>query len=216
MKPQFALAVLAAGAVAGGALFVARHGSAGPSSVSAPEHRSLVDAAKDGDTAAALAALKAGADVNARGADGTTALMWAAYNADAELAKRLIAAGADVEARNDFGAFALSEAAMTGSTPVINALLAGGAKAGGANAEGETALMEVARRQPRRRKGAHQGRRGREREGSLGRPIATHVGCGAEPAEMIKLLLASGADVNARGMVPSGNARSSRSRARRT
>ena len=57
--------------------------------------QSLLEAAEAGDRAAALAALKAGDDVDARAADGTTALIWAAYNGDAELAERLIAAGAD-------------------------------------------------------------------------------------------------------------------------
>ena len=44
MRTRLAVAGLAAAAIAGGALFVARHGSAGPSNVATPEHRSLLDA----------------------------------------------------------------------------------------------------------------------------------------------------------------------------
>jgi len=60
MRTQLAVAGLAAAAVAGGALFVARHGSAGPSPVAIERHPSLVEAAEKGDAAGALAALKAG------------------------------------------------------------------------------------------------------------------------------------------------------------
>ncbi len=91
-------------------------------SVNAAE-KTLLEAAEAGDSAGALALLRERPDVNARGPDGTTAIMWASYNGDLELVKKLVAAGADVNAKNDFGAFALSEAAMTGSTPIIDALL---------------------------------------------------------------------------------------------
>ncbi len=107
--------------------------------------KTLLEAAEAGDGAAALALLRERPDVNARGPDGTTAIMWASYNGDLELVKQLVAAGADVNAKNDFGAFALSEAAMMGSAPIIDALLKAGANADAANNEGETALMEVAR-----------------------------------------------------------------------
>ena len=87
--------------------------------------QSLLEAAEAGEHDAALAALKAGGDVQARGADGTTALIWAAYNGDADLVGRLLAAGADANAQNEFGASALSEAATAGYTGVVAALLKG-------------------------------------------------------------------------------------------
>ena len=108
------------------------------------EEATLLSAAESGDHPAAIAALKQpGVDVNARGPDGATALLWAVYNRDVELAQQLIAAGADVNAKNEFGAFPLSEAAISGSTPLIRALLEAGANPSEANAEGETALMVV-------------------------------------------------------------------------
>src|SRR5262245_14362381 len=107
--------------------------------------QSLLEAAEAGEHAAALAALKAGADVQARGPDGTTALIWAAYNGDADLVGRLLAAGAEANAQNEFGASALSEAATGGYTDGVAALLKGGANADLPNPEGETPLMEVAR-----------------------------------------------------------------------
>jgi ankyrin repeat protein len=168
----------------------------------AAEQPSLLEAAEGGDHAAALAALEAGADVNARGPDGTTALIWAAYNGDAELVQRLLAAGADPDAKNEFGSFALSEAAIGGYTEVIAALLEGGATADAANPEGETALMAVART-------------GNVRAATLlldagadvnaielwGQQSALMWAAAQKQPAMIKLLIARGADVNARGAV---------------
>ena len=77
---------------------------------------SLVAAAEAGDRTAVIAELREGGDVNERGPDGSTALMWATYHGDLELVQRLIAAGADADAQNDFGAFALSEAAISGAS----------------------------------------------------------------------------------------------------
>src|SRR5262249_51264251 len=70
----------------------------------AADEVTLLGAAEAGDHETALALLRENPDVNARGPDGATALMWAAYNEDLELVKALIAHGADLKARNDFGA----------------------------------------------------------------------------------------------------------------
>jgi ankyrin repeat protein len=164
--------------------------------------QSLLDAAEDGDRAAALAALDAGGDANARGPDGTTALLWAAYNGDATLVARLIEAGADVDAKNEFGSSALSEAAIGGYTDVVAALLKGGAAADIANPEGETPLMAVART-------------GNVEAATLlldaganvnaielwGQQSALMWAAAQKHPEMIKLLIARGADVDARGAV---------------
>ena len=164
--------------------------------------QSLLEAAEAGEHDAALAALKAGGDVDARGPDGTTALIWAAYNGDAELAKRLLEAGAEPNAQNEFGTSALSEAAIGGYTDVIAALLKGGADANLTNPEGETPLMEIART-------------GNVEAATLlldagadvdaielwGEQSALMWAAAQKHPQMIKLLISRGADVNARGAV---------------
>ena len=164
--------------------------------------QSLLEAAEAGDRAAALAALKAGDDVDARGADGTTALIWAAYNGDAELAERLIAAGADLDVKNEFGTTALLEAAGGGYTAVVAALLARGAEPNLPNPEGETPLMAVART-------------GNVEAAKLlldagadvnaielwGQQSALMWAAAQRQPAMIKLLIARGAQVDARGAV---------------
>jgi ankyrin repeat protein len=167
------------------------------------EEATLLSAAESGDHAAAIAALKQpGVDINARGPDGATALLWAVYNRDVELAQQLIAAGADVNAKNEFGAFPLSEAAISGSTPLIKTLLDAGADPSEANAEGETALMVVARA------GDVEGAELLLKAGADVNAVEAWgqqsplmwAAAQSQPA-MVKLLIAHGADVNARGAV---------------
>src|SRR5689334_9696620 len=106
----------------------------------------LLDAAESGDHAAAIRLLGAkGANVNATGADGTTAIMYAAANDDLELVRALIKAGANVKLKNQFGTSALTEAAIIGSAPIIEALLKAGADPNFRTPDGETPLMAAAR-----------------------------------------------------------------------
>jgi ankyrin repeat protein len=84
-------------------------------------------------------------DVNARQADGSTALLWAAHRGDAKEVERLIRAGADVSIANNYGATPMMEAAMAGDAAVLKRLLKAGADVNSPNAEGQTALMAVAR-----------------------------------------------------------------------
>ena len=106
----------------------------------------LLDAAESGDHAAAMRLASAkGANVNATGADGTTAIMYAAANGDLELVRALIKAGANVKLENQFGTSALTEAAIIGSAPIIDALLKAGADPNFKTPDGETPLMAAAR-----------------------------------------------------------------------
>ena len=91
------------------------------------------------------ALLKAGRDVNAAEADGTTALHWASYRDDLESADLLIRAGAKVNAANDLGATPLWAASLNGSAAMVRRLLQAGANPNLALLTGETPLMIAAR-----------------------------------------------------------------------
>jgi ankyrin repeat protein len=106
---------------------------------------SLSDAIQSGNRTAALELIAKGADVNAADPDGTTALHWAAHRDDADLVERLIKAGAKVNRTNDYGASPMSEAATVGNVAVLQKLLDAGAHVESPNADGMTALMIVAR-----------------------------------------------------------------------
>jgi ankyrin repeat protein len=162
----------------------------------------LVEAAEQGNRAAALRLLAQGANANAPGPDGTTALMWAASNDDLELVRALIKAHANVNLKNEFGTSALTEAATIGSAPVIEALLRAGADPNTRNPEGETALMAVARsghvEAARKLLDARADVNAKE---TWGGQSALMWAAAQSQAEMVRLLASKGADVNARGVI---------------
>lgn len=162
----------------------------------------LLEAAEEGDHAAAMRFLEQGADVNERAPDGSTALMWAAYHGDAELVRALVAAGADVSAQNVYGAYALSEAAIIGSAPIIDALLRAGADPNQANPEGETPLMIVARtgNVEAARLLLEAGANVNAKEEWGGQTALIWAAAQSQP-DMVKFLIENGADVNARSVV---------------
>jgi len=163
---------------------------------------SLPELVELGQREAALRALEDGADVNARGADGATALIWAAHQGDRELVAALLAGDANPELANDYGVTALAAAAVEADGQIIGALLDAGADAESPNAEGQTALMVVART-------------GRVDAARLllehGASVNAHETFGGQTAliwsaaqkhpGMIRLLLEHGATVDARGTV---------------
>jgi len=106
---------------------------------------SLVDAVARRDSGAVRSLLRQHADVNARDADGATALQWAAHWNDVETASLLIDAGAHVNAANDLGVSPLMLASTNGSVEMVNRLLDAGANPNGATRSGETVLMTAAR-----------------------------------------------------------------------
>jgi ankyrin repeat protein len=165
-------------------------------------HAQLIEATEAGDHAAALKLLEAGVDVNARGPDGTTPLMWAAYHGDVALTQRLLKAGAAVDARNRYGASALSEAATIGSASLIAALLDAGAAADAPNAEGETPLMVVARtgNVEAAKLLLDSGADVNAKEEWGGQTALIWAAAQSQP-QMVRLLVNEGADVDARAVV---------------
>jgi uncharacterized protein len=118
----------------------------GGASIMMAAEATLLEPAESGDHAAAMRLLSVkGANVNAAGADGTTAIMYASANGDLELVRALIKAGADVKLKNQFGTSAITEAAIIGSAPILEALLKAGADPNFKTPNGESPLMAAAR-----------------------------------------------------------------------
>lgn len=86
----------------------------------------MIDAVKQGDTAAVRALLAEQADVDAAELDGTTALHWAAHLGDAISADLLLDAGADPRPVTRNGATPFSLACYKGHAEVIERLLVAG------------------------------------------------------------------------------------------
>jgi ankyrin repeat protein len=85
------------------------------------------------------------ADVNAPAPDGTTPLHLAVRADDLAKVNKLLAAGADAKAANRYGVTPLYLACQNASAAIIERLLKAGADANAVSTEGETALMTVAR-----------------------------------------------------------------------
>jgi len=111
----------------------------------AASRTAVTDAAKAGDLSAVGKLIKEHGDVNASANDGSSALLWAAYHSDAEMTKALLAAGAAVDAANHYGVTPLLQASRNGDVEVIKALLDAGADPTRWHPEGETPLMAAAR-----------------------------------------------------------------------
>src|SRR5262245_12179686 len=77
----------------------------------------LVDAVEHQDWAAARRFIDQRVDVNARQADGTTALAWASHWGHLETIDLLIRGGANVNIATDLGVTPLALAAKNGSVP---------------------------------------------------------------------------------------------------
>jgi ankyrin repeat protein len=141
-------------------------------------------------------------DVNHRNPDGSTPLQWAVYDGNIAEAKRLLHAGAKVSIANNYGATPMSLAAETGDADMIALLLEAGANVESANPDGQTALQAVARTGNVR---AAQllldaGAMVDAREHFGGQTALMWASARRHP-EMMQLLIAKGADVNARSTV---------------
>ena len=100
---------------------------------------------EQGDRGAIAAALDRGAAVDARGADGTTALHWAVHADNLPIVQSLLEAGADSGAVDRYGITPLYLAAVNANPAVLTALLDAGADIAAAAPTGETTLMTATR-----------------------------------------------------------------------
>jgi ankyrin repeat protein len=163
---------------------------------------SLPELVELGQREAALRALDDGADADARGPDGATALLWAAHLGDRELVAALLARGANPDAVNDYGVAPLAAAALEADPEIVGALLRAGAEVEAENPEGQTALMVVARtgRVEAARLLLEHGADVNAREAFGGQTALMWAAAQRHP-DMIRLLVEHGAAVDERGEV---------------
>lgn len=178
MKRILAVAVVAVGAL-----------QAGPN---------LADFAMNADHQGLRSLIEQKADVNAAQADGMTALHWAVRLDDLETAKLLIHAGANVQAATRFGVTPLLLATGNVDVPMMRLLLGAKADSNFAGPNGETALMMAARLgdaaalQALLDSGANVNAKDTAAE-----TTALMVAVRENHPEIVKLLIAHGAEVNA-------------------
>ncbi len=140
-------------------------------------------------------------DVNRRNLDGSTPLQWAVHDGDLAEATRLVRAGADVSLANNYGATAMSLAAEVGNADMLKLLLEAGADVDSPNPDGMTALQAVARTgnvaAAKLLLDHHATVNAKEKFG--GQTALMWASARRHP-EMMQLLIAKGADVNARSI----------------
>src|SRR5436190_4427905 len=161
----------------------------------------LASAIQDGKRAAALEMIRAGADVNEAQPDGTRPIHWAVYRFDYDLMDALIAKKAKVDVTNEFGSTPLAEAAKQGDARMVKTLLAAGSGTEGANADGQTALMIAIKNGDLSvfnmliDAGAKVNAVEKVQDQT---PLMWAVAAARNAPEMVKVLIAKGANVNAR------------------
>ena len=181
---------------------VAASGQPESVSIRSVEPHLLIDAVKRRDLSAVRALLETGTDVNKRARDGSTALHWAVHQDEVETAATLLAAGADVSATTRYGVAPLALASLNGHAGMIARLLADGADPNATQPGGETALMTVARtgRVKAVQLLLEHGAEPNAREASKGQS-ALMWAAAEDNAEVVRALVAAGADVHARSNV---------------
>ena len=145
--------------------------------------------------------IKAGADVNQAQPDGTRPIHWAVYRVDHELVDALIAKKARVDVANEFGHTPLAEAVRQGDARIVKTLLGAGSGTEAANADGQTALMVAIKNGelPVFQMLIDAGARVNVVEKVQDQtPLMWAAAATRNAAEMVKVLIAKGAAVNAR------------------
>jgi ankyrin repeat protein len=164
---------------------------------------SLASLIEAGNRKAALERIRAGANVNEAQPDGTRPIHWAVYRVDYELLAALIARKANLNARNEFGSTPIAMAAELADARMVKMLLDAGAEPEGANPDGQTALMlaiktgETAVVDMLIKGGANVNT---IEEFHNQTPLMWAAAAPRNAGEMVKLLLARGADVKPRAL----------------
>jgi ankyrin repeat protein len=185
---RFILAVI--GLVAVAALFLAQ-----------AQPGKLAGLIQAGNRAAALEMIRAGADVNEAQPDGTRPIHWAVYRFDYDVLDALIAKKAKVDVTNEFGSTPLAEATKQGNARMVKTLLAAGSGTEGANADGQTALMIAIKNGDLPvfnlliDAGANVNAVEKVQDQT---PLMWAAAAARNAPEMVKILIAKGANVNAR------------------
>jgi ankyrin repeat protein len=169
--------------------------------LAANNDRRVVDAMKKQDREAVRILLQQHADVDSAEPDGATALHWAAYWDDREAAGWLIRAGAQAAVANENGVTPLSLACTNASDPMVALLLEAGADSTAATSNGETVLMTCARAGSAEAVQAllDYGADPNARESSQEQTALMWAVAEGHHA-VAKVLIAGGADVNARSL----------------
>ena len=169
----------------------------------AGRQESLASLIQRGERKAALDRIRGGADVNEPQPDGTRPIHWAVYRVDYELLDALIARKAKADVTNEFGDTPLAEAVKVADRRMVKALLDAGAGVEGANLDGETALMLAVKTgavpvvQMLIGAGANVNTVEKQHNQT---PLMYAAAADLHAGEMVRLLLAKGADVRPRSL----------------
>jgi uncharacterized protein len=162
----------------------------------------LVEAAKQRNSAAAIALLQKKIDPNIAEPDGTTALHWAVRYDEATLVERLIKAGAKPDIANRYGVTPIALACESGSAAVVEQLLKAGVSPNATGPLGETALHTCAHTGNADAAKALLARGAKVDAGDSWRGQTPLMWAAAQGhAAMVRVLVEAGADVNARSTV---------------